>query len=226
MGSSLDAGSREVRRRLGPMSWAVLEDLALDAEAAEGGAMVARTSARHVAEHLDIQPGTAAKALGRHRAEGLVSLAREPGPAGRFGLSVYRLAAIPGLAITAGLGPGVNPPNMAAPPAALPSGDAPIVESPPVAVPPSVAARMATPLVATPHVDLQGWGWIQSGVVERSTAATTLTEDAVGVDEGPSAAGRSPHRNPAPPPGPEPQEVVRARTARRTETQPSLWDET
>jgi hypothetical protein len=117
------------------MAWAVLEDLALDAEGGDG-AMVARTSARHVAEHLDIQPGTAAKALQRLRELGLVSLAREAGPAGRFGLSVYRLAPIAGLSITFDDEPCVDPPNMVAPHVAMPdAAERPAEDEPRVARP-------------------------------------------------------------------------------------------
>lgn len=96
------------------MAWTVLEDLALDAVTDDTGVR-ARTSARRVAEHLDVQPGTAARALARLRDEGLVSLAREVGPAGRFGLSVYRLVAIPGLTFTDLAPPRVDPPVTAGP---------------------------------------------------------------------------------------------------------------
>jgi hypothetical protein len=94
------------------MAWTVLEDLALDAEADRAG-LVARTSARRVAEHLEIQPGTAAKALQRLRAQGLVALTREPGPGGRFGLSVYQLVPVPGLVPTVQPGPRAVSPHVA-----------------------------------------------------------------------------------------------------------------
>jgi hypothetical protein len=138
---TLCAQSRELRRCLGPLAWAVLEDVALDAEPG-GGAMVARTSARQVAEHLDIQPGTAAKALQRLRDLGLVSLAREAGHAGRFGLSVYRLAPIAGLTITFDTEPCVDPPNMVAPHVAVPQAVEPPVDESRVARPDAAYTRM------------------------------------------------------------------------------------
>jgi hypothetical protein len=140
---------RQLRRDLGPMAWTVLEDLMLDAMPAEAGEMVAYTSARQVAEHLDIQPATAAKALGRLRDRGLVSLAREAGVAGRFGLSVYRLAAIPGLWCTDGGSPCVDPPNMVGSHTVAPNVVTPSVVSPSV----------VSPNVVTPNVDTRGWGW-------------------------------------------------------------------
>lgn len=116
----VSVGCREVRRRLGPMSWTVLEDLTLDAHPDGAGGFWARTSARRVAGHLGIEPGTAANALRRLRADGLLTLGREPGPAGRFGPSVYRIATIPGLTIAEHPGPGVDTPRMVTPPPARP----------------------------------------------------------------------------------------------------------
>ena len=89
--------SRELRRSLRPIEWMVLEEVALDARLDEGGDLVAATSARRVAEHLGLTPGAVARALARLRAAGLVTHARQAGPAGRFGLSAYVLGAVPGL---------------------------------------------------------------------------------------------------------------------------------
>jgi len=140
-GVVLTEESRDLRRRVGAMARTVLEDLALDALLDERGVMVAHTSARRVAEHLDIQPGTGARALARLRDEGLVSLAREVGPAGRFGLSVYRLAAIPGLTFTDLAVPRVDPPVM------------------------------ATPHTGEPNGVTTGWGWVRPGRVDNCGAA-------------------------------------------------------
>jgi hypothetical protein len=84
----------------------VLEDVALDA-VVEDGRLVARTSARRLAEQLRIDPGTAANALRQLRHRGLLALERDPGPAGRFGLAVYVLGDVDGLAVVApnGVGP-------------------------------------------------------------------------------------------------------------------------
>lgn len=92
----MSAASRPLRRALQPLAWVILEDVALDAKPEEGK-LIARTSARQVAEHLGIDPGTAARALRVLRGRGLLVLEREKGPGGRFGLSVYALGTVPGL---------------------------------------------------------------------------------------------------------------------------------
>ena len=107
----LSAESRALRRRLRPLAWMALEEVALDA-VAEDGRLVAHTSARRVAELLQVDPGSAARALRVLREHGLVVLEREKGPAGRFGLSVYVLGKIAGLTV---LRPGVVEPRPALP---------------------------------------------------------------------------------------------------------------
>ena len=94
----LSPDCRTLRLALRPLVWVALEEVALDA-VAEDGRLVARTSARRVAERLGVDPGTAARALGDLRARGLVGLERETGPAGRFGLSVYELGLVAGLSV-------------------------------------------------------------------------------------------------------------------------------
>ena len=92
----MDAGivvrplARAVMRALRPAVWPVLLDVALDAEWRDGR-LVASTSARLVAEHLRIDPGTAAAGLRVLREHGLVELAQASGADGRFGLAVYTL---------------------------------------------------------------------------------------------------------------------------------------
>ena len=90
--------SRPLRRRLRPLAWVALEEVALDA-VAEEGRLVARTSARQVAQLLGVDPGTAAGALRTLRRHGLLVLEREKGPTGRFGLSVYVLGRVDGLSV-------------------------------------------------------------------------------------------------------------------------------
>ena len=107
----LSAESRTLRRRLRPLVWMALEEVALDA-VAEDGRLVARTSARQVAELLQVDPGSAARALRVLREHGLVVLEREKGPDGRFGLSVYVLGTIAGLTV---LGPVAVEPRSALP---------------------------------------------------------------------------------------------------------------
>jgi DNA-binding transcriptional ArsR family regulator len=94
----LSAESRQLRRALRPVVWVILEEVALDA-LVEGGRLVARTSARQIADRLGVDPTTVAKALQTLRKRGLVTLVREKGPTGRFGLSVYTLVPAPGLTL-------------------------------------------------------------------------------------------------------------------------------
>jgi hypothetical protein len=85
-------GERALRRSLGPTAWAVLADLCLDAEPAGAGAHVVATSARKVGAHLGITKDTAARALRRLIAAGVVR--RRPqgaGVAGRFTSGSYEL---------------------------------------------------------------------------------------------------------------------------------------
>ena len=70
----VSALSRALRRQLRPLAWVTLEEVALDA-VAEDGRLLARTSARQVAERLGVDPGTAASALRALRRRGLLALA-------------------------------------------------------------------------------------------------------------------------------------------------------
>jgi len=124
-----------VRRRLGPTAWTVLEDLALDAHPDGAGGLWARTSARLIAGHLDIEPGTVANALRRLRADGVVTLGRESGPAGRFGPSVYRISPIAGLSVADRAVPCVDSPRMVRPHPARPVTVQPAVVEPEVVEP-------------------------------------------------------------------------------------------
>ncbi|MGH3117848.1 MAG: helix-turn-helix domain-containing protein [Gaiellales bacterium] len=64
-------GSRALVREFATTAWAVLVDVALDAKV-DDGQRVARTSARLIASHLGLTPGTVARALARLCAAGLV----------------------------------------------------------------------------------------------------------------------------------------------------------
>jgi DNA-binding transcriptional ArsR family regulator len=94
----VSTASRCVRRKLRPLAWLVLEEVALTA-VEDGGRLVAHTSARQVADQVGVDPGTAASALRVLRDRGLLRLEREKGRAGRFGLSVYVLGSIAGLTV-------------------------------------------------------------------------------------------------------------------------------
>jgi DNA-binding transcriptional MocR family regulator len=91
---------RALRLRLRALEWVVLEDVALDAVLDPAGRSVAATSARRVAANLGVDPGTVAKALTHLRADGLIEHSRSQGADGRFGLSAYLLAPIPGIDLT------------------------------------------------------------------------------------------------------------------------------
>jgi hypothetical protein len=82
--------ARPVMRAFRPAVWLVLQDVALDA-AWRDGRLVAATSARLVATHLRMDPGTAASALRTLRDRGIVELSQAAGPNGRFGLATYTL---------------------------------------------------------------------------------------------------------------------------------------
>ena len=149
--------------RLRPLVWLALEELALDA-VAEDGRLVARTSARRVAERLGVDPATAAAALRVLRDQGLVVLDREKGPAGRFGLSVYVLGPVAGLAV---VGPGLVRPALAAPWLGQPSigkpvGAATYKDEPSADRPDRAAPGMAVSHMASAPTD-QSWPLCVSG---------------------------------------------------------------
>lgn len=96
---------RELRRRLGPLAWAVLQDLAEDAEMVDGR-LVARSSARRLAANLGIGKDTAARALRALGAAGLIAAAAaERGERGWFAAGGYELTA------SAARSPRLDPPR-------------------------------------------------------------------------------------------------------------------
>jgi hypothetical protein len=98
-GLLVSAASRTLRQQLRALTWVTLEDVALDA-VAEDGQLVARTSARRVAEHLRVDPLAVARSLKVLRDRGLVRLEPDQGDlARRFGLWVYVLGPVSGLTV-------------------------------------------------------------------------------------------------------------------------------
>ena len=86
----LSAESRALRRRLRPLvGWPWKRSPLTPSPRRAGSWRGPRP--RRVAELLQVDPGSAARALRVLREHGLVVLEREKGPAGRFGLSVYVL---------------------------------------------------------------------------------------------------------------------------------------
>lgn len=112
--------ARDLLRTFRPQTWVVLQDLALDAEWHDDR-LVASSSARLVAEHLHIDPGTAAAALRALRDRGVAELCQTSGAAGRFGLASYTLQLPPGLEIV--------PTQLATPHTGEPHTDKPVAES-------------------------------------------------------------------------------------------------
>jgi hypothetical protein len=84
--------SREVKRAVGLLAWAILEDIALDARLDDAGRLVSTTNVRRIAANLGINKDTAAKHLARLRDFGFV-LQEEgrQGPSGRWEACRYVL---------------------------------------------------------------------------------------------------------------------------------------
>ncbi len=158
----MSAASRSLRRALRPLAWVILEDVALDA-VPEDGRLVARTSARQVAERLGVDPGTAARALRILRERGFLVLEREKGPAGRFGLSVYVIETIPGLTVIS-------------PSADHPGTVSSFVVSPLAVLPSAVYPRMDGPHMCPPNKDFSSMGYTAEPEPNRiQTSRTSLT---------------------------------------------------
>jgi hypothetical protein len=79
------ASSRAVKRAVGLVAWAILEDIALDAHLDDTGRLIATTNVRRIATNLTINKDTAAKHLARLRDYGFV-IQEEGGhsPSGRW----------------------------------------------------------------------------------------------------------------------------------------------
>lgn len=65
VGFTVSPEARTVRRQLGPVAWAVLEDALCDVDMDASGRLTARTSVRRVAASLGVSKDTAARALTR-----------------------------------------------------------------------------------------------------------------------------------------------------------------
>ena len=174
----LSAESRTLRRRLRPLVWMALEEVALDA-VAEDSRLVAHTSARRVANLLQVDPGSAARALRVLRERGLVVLERGKGPDGRFGLSVYVLGKIAGLTV---LGPVAVEPHSALPSLDEADRDKPHTAAAGVEKPCADGAYGVAPGTALAHLATEPAGHVRGSALVQAT--TPLPAD------GPSAAAR------------------------------------
>jgi DNA-binding transcriptional ArsR family regulator len=87
----LDAGSSDLRRRLGPTAWAVLEEVLL---ASVGPADRCRSSVsvRALAARLGLAKDTVAKALGRLRRAGMITACQSRTTTGMFAAGSYQLS--------------------------------------------------------------------------------------------------------------------------------------
>ncbi len=93
----IDTASREMRRRLGPASWMVFEEL-LFAAAPDGHIWQASASVRVLAERTGLSKDTVARAVARLRRAGLVS-PRQARNAGLFATGVYELTIPNGITV-------------------------------------------------------------------------------------------------------------------------------
>jgi hypothetical protein len=144
------------------------------------GRLVARTSARQIADRLGLDPTPVGEAWRARRERGLAVLGREKGPAGRFGLSVYQLGRVTGLTVVS---PCRADPRMVSPtlvervlaePAMVKSSTSQPdagTTTPAVACPdggwPDVSwvhlrRRLSALLVSSPNVRLSGWPGVPS----------------------------------------------------------------
>lgn len=87
-------GADEVRRSLGPTSWAALEVLASRAVEVDGRHIVT-ASVRSVADALDVAKNTAHRAMRRLVEAGLVEPIQQRSGDGRFLAGAYRLTVAP-----------------------------------------------------------------------------------------------------------------------------------
>ncbi|MBW3651478.1 MAG: helix-turn-helix domain-containing protein [Actinobacteria bacterium] len=99
-GLLLTAAGRVVCRAVGTTAWAVLADIALDAEADAHGNLVAATNVRRIAANLGMSKDTAARALGRLVDAGLVVRHCRRGAGGHFVRSLYELRLDPDAGVT------------------------------------------------------------------------------------------------------------------------------
>jgi hypothetical protein len=80
----VSAGSRSIRRALGPVAWSALEQLALSARRDTAGVLVVTVGVRDLAGLLGVGRDAAANALSRLRDLGLISASQQRAGRGRF----------------------------------------------------------------------------------------------------------------------------------------------
>lgn len=111
------ANARPLRRAIGVTAWAVLEELVLDGDVNEHGALSASTNVRRLAAQVGVSKDTAARALQRLVHAGIVRReVADRGAGGTLPTSSYviDLKSVDGI-IVDGLGPIVAAANVMAP---------------------------------------------------------------------------------------------------------------
>ena len=110
--------ARELRRRLGPTAWAVLEELL---SASQGDARDCHSGAtvRSLAADLGLSKDTVARALARLTAAGIVVAGQDRAPAGTFAAGGYRISVPDAIALAQ---PEPRTPAATRPRAARPTG--------------------------------------------------------------------------------------------------------
>lgn len=105
----IGGGAGELRRRLGPTAWVVLEEMLL-ASTPSAGARVARVSARSLGRSVGIAKNTAARAISRLRLAGVVEAVQSRTLSGVFDTVSYVIAVPEHIVVLASV-PTASPPR-------------------------------------------------------------------------------------------------------------------
>ena len=87
----LGANAGDLRRRVGPVAWVVLETICATANEADNR-LVARSSVRDLAREVGLSRNTAARAVRRLVGAGVLTVEQDRAEHGTFGRSTYRLS--------------------------------------------------------------------------------------------------------------------------------------
>jgi DNA-binding transcriptional MocR family regulator len=87
----LGPAAHDLRRRVGPVAWVVLEEV-LQRSTGDGDDVVAQVSIRSLASSLGLAKDTVARAVGRLRDLGVIEAAQARSRSGVFEAGSYRLA--------------------------------------------------------------------------------------------------------------------------------------